>query len=69
MMPKDAFLPRVGSVGIVDDHARSDGLFVYIQTATVAMQSHGASPLPLAKTPALGASIVCSLVTIFHASL
>jgi hypothetical protein len=50
---EDAFLPRAGSVGTVDDQARGDGLFVDIQTATVAMHSHGASPLPLAKTPAL----------------
>jgi hypothetical protein len=26
---------------------------MYVQTAAVTMHSHGASPLPLAKTPAL----------------
>jgi hypothetical protein len=31
----------------------SDYLLMYIQTAAVPMHPHGASPLPLAKTPAL----------------
>jgi hypothetical protein len=51
--PKDAFLPAAGSVFILADQTRGDGLFVYVQAATIAMHSHGDPPLPLAKTPAL----------------
>jgi hypothetical protein len=41
------------SVFTLADQTRGDGLFVYVQAATIAMHSHGDPPLPLAKTPAL----------------
>src|SRR5579863_5783340 len=51
--PKDAFLLAAGSVFFLADQTCGDGLFVYVQAATIAMHSHGDPPLPLTKTPAL----------------
>jgi len=50
---EEALFGNAVTVRIFRKQAGSDYLLVHVQTAAVAMGSHGVSPLPLAKTPAL----------------